>query len=443
MHIFSIAFLLFVPLFAYEKEIKVSTIDSAYIRLFLDSLIENQSSYSLEYHLISFDKDRNESYYKLIDEGKLADSLILISNNQLNNQISAHILQPFKNLNIGKQFTLNGENITLKYYFVNDAPQFQYKLFGKNKLAALMLLKTDFNSFFTGSVGMRKINGQMDIFGEIDLSVENFTNNAEKFEIFWKKNGQLSQNIKLRGFYPHFLGFNLGFLIQYYFENYNALFTNSERRIMLNTFLPIFNKIKIGYLSGNFFSTNYGKESGYRDGKYAAVSFSSQSDTRNHRLLPSNGKFLNLMIDGGLERQAIYFKTNFEHQIYFNVIQNTFAKFQTNIYNITYLNGNIPKSRYFKLGGSSSLRGFDENSFLLPRFHVFSLELINQQKKTMQMKTFIDIGSDQLISIKEYLYGYGFGFKQVNDKTIISVDYSLSSYKWQGGKIHLKWSARL
>ena len=59
------------------------------------------------------------------------------------------------------------------------------------------------------------------------------------------------------------------------------------------------------------------------------------------------------------------------------------------------------------------------------------------------MKTFIDIGSNKLISIKEYLYGYGFGFKQVNDKTIISVDYSLSSYKWQGGKIHLKWSARL
>lgn len=149
------------------------------------------------------------------------------------------------------------------------------------------------------------------------------------------------------------------------------------------------------------------------------------------------------MVDGGLERQAIYFKTNFEYQLYFNVIQNTFAKFQTNIYNITYLNGNIPKSRYFKLGGSSSLRGFDENSFLLPRFHAFSLELINQQKRTMQMKTFIDIGSDKLISIKEYLYGYGFGFKQVNDKTIISVDYSLSSYKWQSGKIHLKWSARL
>ncbi len=443
MHIFSFALIFLAPLFAYDKEIKVSTLDSAYIRLFLDSLLENQSSYSLEYHLISFNKKRNESYYKIIDEGKLADSLILVSNNQFNEQISKKILQPFRNLNIGRQFSLTGDNIFLKYYFVNDIPQFEYKVFGKEGLAALIFLKTEFNSFLTGSFGMSRINGQMDIFGEINLSIENFTKNAEKFEIFWKKDGQISQKINLRSFYPHFLGYDLGFLIQYYFENYNALFTKSERRIMLNTFLPILNRTKVGYLSGNFFSTNFGKESGYRDGEYLAVSFSSQLDTRNHRLLPYAGKFFNVIIDGGLEKQSIYFKTTFEYHLYFNFINATYAKFQTNIYDITYLNGNVPKSRYFKLGGSSTLRGFDENSFLHPRFHVFTFELIHQQKRPIQLKTFLDIGSNKFMSFKEYLYGYGFGFKQVNDKTIISVDYSLSSYKWQRGKIHLKWSARL
>ena len=443
MHIFSSVIAFLVPLFAYDKEIKISTLDSTKIKNFLDSLIENSSSYSLQYHLMSFNKDKNESYYRIIDEGKLADSLILVSNNHLDDQISRQILQPFKNLNIGNQFSLTGENIFLKYYFVNDLPHFQFRVFGKKNLAALIFLTTDFNSFLTGSFGMSRINGQVDIFGEIDLSIENLTKNAEQFEIFWKKDGQKSQKIKLRSFYPHFLGSNLGFLIQYYFENYNSLFTNSERRIMLNTFLPLLNKTRIGYLSGNFFSTNFGKEFGYRDGKYLAVSFNSQLDTRNQRLLPSKGKFLNLIIDGGIERKSIYFNTNFEYQQYFNVIQNTYAKFQTNIYDITYLNGNVPKSRYFKLGGSSSLRGFDENSLLFPRFHVFTIELINQQKSAMQMKAFIDIGSNKFISSKEYLYGYGFGLRQVNDKTIISVDYSLGSHKWQEGKIHLKWSARL
>ena len=184
MHIFSFALIFLAPLFAYDKEIKVSTLDSAYIRLFLDSLLENQSSYSLEYHLLSFNGEKNESYYKIMDEGKLADSLILVSNNQLNERTSKQILQPFKNLNIGNQFSLTGENISLKYYFVNDLPHFQYRVFGKKNLAALIFLTTDFNSFLTGSFGMSRINGQVDIYGELDLSIENLTNNAEKFEIF-------------------------------------------------------------------------------------------------------------------------------------------------------------------------------------------------------------------------------------------------------------------
>ena len=54
VHIFRFFLIFSVPLFALDKEIKVSTLDSAYIRLFLDSLLENQSSYSIEYHLLSF-----------------------------------------------------------------------------------------------------------------------------------------------------------------------------------------------------------------------------------------------------------------------------------------------------------------------------------------------------------------------------------------------------
>ena len=443
MHIFSFVIFFLVPVFAYDKEIKVSTLDSAHIELFLDSLLEIQGSYSLEYHLISFNKERSEANYKIMEVGKSADSLILVSNNQLNDQISKQILKPFQNLDIGKNFFLTGAEIPLKYYFINDIPRFQYKIFGKKDLAALIFLTTEFNSFLTGSFGLSRINNSLDIFGELHLRVENFTKNAEQIEIFWKKDGQATQKVNLKSFYPHFLGSDLGILVQYYFENYNALFTKSERRVGVNTYLPIFNKTNIAYLSGNFFSTNLGKEIGYRDGKYLAVSFNSQLDTRNHRLLPLEGKFFNLIIDSGLEGKSMYFKTDFEYQLYFNVIRATYAKIKTNMYNITYVNGNVPKSRYFKLGGSSSLRGFNENSLLFSKFHIFSFELIHQQKKPLQIKSFIDIGSNKPMSPKKYLYGYGFGFKQVNDRTIISMDYSLSSHKIQGSKIHLKWSARL
>ena len=44
------------------------------------------------------------------------------------------------------------------------------------------------------------------------------------------------------------------------------------------------------------------------------------------------------------------------------------------------------------------------------------------------------MGSNKIGNIKEYFLGYGFGFKQLNDKTMLSIDYSLSSNKWKAVK---------
>ena len=149
------------------------------------------------------------------------------------------------------------------------------------------------------------------------------------------------------------------------------------------------------------------------------------------------------MFDGGLDEKAMYFKTNFEYQLFLHLFRNSYTKIQTVSHVIRYRGEPVPRSRYFKLGGSSSLRGVNEESILKPQFHIFTLEFMQQQKKTLQIKSFIDLGLDRLTNFKEYLYGYGLGIKNVNDKIIFSIDYSLSSRRWESGKIHFKWSARL
>lgn len=443
MHIFKCLFLVFVPLISQNKEIKIPTLDSAQIKLSLDSLLDNQNSFTLEYHLKSFDiRDQNSSY-EMMDLGKVADSLILIHDNQFNDQFVKHILQPFNNISIGNQYIKISQKLSSKYYFINEIPSFQYRLFGKENLAALIFLKPDFYSFLTGSFGISKINNQVDIIGELDLDIENFSGNAEQIKIFWKKNKNISQNVKLRAFSPHILGSDIGAFYQYDFENYNALFTISQKKIMLHTFLPILNNFKVGYLSGTILSTKSGQEYGYIDSDFLAISLYSELDTRNDRLLPLSGKYFKLTVDSGLDNKLMYLKTNLEYQFFSHIFRTTYAKIQTLIYGINYLNSSVPKSRYFKLGGSSSLRGFNEESILLPQFHIFTLELINQQKRPLQIKSFIDLGIANFTNFNEYLYGYGFGIKQFNEKAIFSIDYSLSSRRWESGKIHFKWSAKL
>ncbi len=443
MHIFRFIFLVCIPLFSQKDEIKIKTLDSAQIELTLDSLLKEQNSISLEYHLKSYDIQNNISSYEIKDSGKVADSLILVCDNHFSDNFIKQILQPFENIFIGTQYSIISQDLSEKYYFINEMPYFKYRLFGEQNLAALLFIETEFNSFLTGSFGLSKINNQLDFIGELDLDIENLSGNAEQLKIFWKKNKNISQVIKLRTFYPHILGTKIGSFFQYDFENYNSFFTKSEKKIMLHTFLPILNNFKVGYLRGKILATKSGKESGYVNGDYLAIALNSNFDTRNDRLLPSSGKYFKLMVDGGVDKKKIYFKTNLEYQLFFHTLGNIYTKVQTVSHNINYLNGNVPKSRYFKLGGSSSLRGVNEESLLKSQFYIFTLEFIQHQKRTLQIKSFIDLGLDKVTNFKEYLYGYGFGIKNVNDKTIFSIDYSLNSREWENGKIHFKWSARL
>ena len=443
MHIFKFIFLIFALLFSQNSEINIQTLDSTQIKLSLDSLLNTKNSISLEYRLKSYDILNHNSSYEIKDSGKVADSLILICDNYFNDRIVKQMLHPFQNILIGDQYFVSSENLLEKYYFINKTPSFQYRLFDKQSLAALLFLQPDFNSFLSGSFNFNKINNQVNIIGELDLVIENFSGNAEQIKFFWKKNKNTSQKIKLRTYFPHVLGSEIGAFLQYDFENYNAFYTKREKKIMLNTFLPILNNFKLGYLRGKVLSTSSGKKSGYKNGDFLAISLTSELDMRNDRLLPNLGKYYRFMVDGGIDEKSMYLKTNFEYQLFLHVLRNSYTKIQTVSHTVHYLDESVPKSRYFKLGGSSSLRGIDEESLLKSQFHIFTLEFIQNRRKTVQIKSFIDFGLDRLTNFKESLYGYGLGINNVNDKIIFSIDYSLSSRKWESGKIHLKWSARL
>ena len=129
MHISKFLFLIFVPLFSQNNEIKIQTLDSTQIKLSLDSLFNKQTSISVEYHLKSYDIHNHISRYEIKDSGKVADSLLLICDNYFNDRIIKQILHPFKNILIDEQFSLLTKKLPEKYYFINNVPSFQYRLF--------------------------------------------------------------------------------------------------------------------------------------------------------------------------------------------------------------------------------------------------------------------------------------------------------------------------
>ena len=124
MHIFRLFFLIFVPLFSQNDEIKIQTLDSTQIKLSLDSLLNKQNSIRIEYHLKSYDIRNHISSYKIKDSGKVADSLLLICDHYFHDRIIKQILQPFENILIGEKYSILGQDLSEKYYFINNMPSF-------------------------------------------------------------------------------------------------------------------------------------------------------------------------------------------------------------------------------------------------------------------------------------------------------------------------------
>ncbi len=129
MHIFKFIFLIFTPLLSQNNEITIQSLDSTKIKLSLDSSLSKQNSISLEYRLKSYDILSNISNYEIKDSGKVADSIILICDNYFNDRIIKQLLNPFKDILIGEQYSLPIQDLSEKYYFVNKIPFFQYRLF--------------------------------------------------------------------------------------------------------------------------------------------------------------------------------------------------------------------------------------------------------------------------------------------------------------------------
>ena len=85
----------------------------------------------------------------------------------------------------------------------------------------------------------------------------------------------------------------------------------------------------------------------------------------------------------------------------------------------------------------------DEDGTLEPFKKIYTIELGYDTNRLMQIKCFIDIGSDKLNVFEKNWIGYGFGISQINEDFIINFEYGLSNNSFDSGKLHLKLITRL
>jgi len=443
VHIFSFFIFSFVFIFAQKKLVYIKSLDDILIKDTLNLVLKNQSKLSLSYQLQSFNLDSNYTVYKPINKLKTIDSLFFNEDIDLDKNVIKQIFKPYMNTPIGYEFSIIGRQLMSRYYFITKEPEYSLGIINGDILGAMLKFNPHFESSFSGIFGMSRLNTSLDFIGELNLHLENFTNSAEKFDLFWQRTDTLSQIIKIGTFLPHPFNWNMGVDFKYHHELFSGLYTLMENRLMLHTFIPILKSFKIGFIRGRTIPTKSGINNGYEKLKFNAFSIVSSTDSRNDRLFPSNGSSIHSNVDGGLEGQMVYVKSQLELQSFYPISNYTNIKFKWIGKGIYYHNSFVPKSRYIWFGGTSTLRGYEEQTFLSTQYQIYSIELLYRPVLSLQTKFFVDLGTKYLNFFEKNMIGFGIGLNQINENSIIRLEYAISNTAISDGKIHIKWISRI
>ena len=428
--------------FANEKKIIINSTNHDKV---LDYLIEHQktnSSLGVEYLLKDFDYENYRSIYSSVSIKKKIDTLITNDDLDINMRVLKQISKKYYNTTIDSDFTELGRYIVSRYYFINDVPYYRFGILNKQSLGAAITYVTNFESFYSGIIGISHLDDSWVVNGDINIQAENYFKSAERLNVNWKKLDSFSQTISLAISSPHPFGLKSGIDFKYIHEIFNGLFTLYEFQTSITTFSPIFHNISIGYVVGESKPTNEGSEKFYTQSDYKAFSFTSNRNSKNRRITPNKGSLLKINIRGGVDGNLKFILAD----LFFNKFQplSNFSHLDIKYIakNIKYLDGTVPKTRYFRFGGTD-LRGYNDKTFEYPKYSIISCGLNYTPSSNLQFEVFSDLGSSSLYFNSKNWFGYGIGLSQINNDYIIKIEYALSDYSFENGKIHITWSSRI
>ena len=445
MRIFKLLIMFLISILYGQNEfVRINSFDNDIINNTLDTLIQSNSNIALEYHLDSFSVDKNWVQYQIINNYKTLDTIFIKSSVDIRSNILNQIIEPYQDVEIDKNYSELGSLLNEKYYFFNEAPDYRLGLINQNQLGAIIFLNPKFDSHFSGIFGIGKSGKKWDLTGEIDLHLENLFLTAGYFDIYWKRVDSLSQVINFTINEPHPFGWNIGIQLDYHHEVVNGLYTTNEKKGMLNLFSKWFNRVNVGYSSGEIYPTATGEDLNYKKIRFMSFNLESIKDSRDDRFFPTDGIYYQLSFNSGIQQDSEFFNGLLDYNFYFPINSNINLHFKSLTKGIYDFKKDIPKSRYYYFGGASTLRGYNEQQFKSTQFQIFSFECIFSSNPYFRTTGFLDHAFTGISNNLNQYTGIGLGISQKTKQAVIELEYALPlGHSINNGSLHVKWLSRL
>lgn len=321
--------------------------------------------------------------------------------------------------------------------------------FLNDKAIVRLFLKNRKSNHFNGILGIMpdsKNNGKINLTGDISVKLVNSFRHDDEITFIWKKTGPLSQNLFISAGIPYIFNKPFGADASFKLYKKDSSYVNYSAFLGLPLYFSGRNSFGLFYenSSSTILSTVVvspdimPQTSGYTSNMAGFTLIFSHSD---YKLNPRKGLFINLKSGFGrktLEKNpginpAVYQNVNLasfrneassDIKLFYPVYQKLVLKLRGQS---GYINTrNLVRNELFRLGGFSTLRGFDEESIYASAYYIATCEFRYLFEENSAFFIFYDkAGYQSIDNVNDSPYGLGAGIELQSKAGIFTLSYAL------------------
>lgn len=343
----------------------------------------------------------------------------------------------------------------------NDFNQFQFVtqtkypeiLFMNDTTKVYVYLEKSKPNRFDGFIGFgNNDKGDLKVNGYLDLLLVNSLNVGERFNLYWKSDGNDQKTFNVNIELPYIFRSPLGIKAQLNIFKQDSTFQNTQTAIDLGYYFNYNTRLYVGYQSTESNDIQNLSSSTVRDfdNSFFTSNFEFTQFKNDDFLFPD--KTL-INIKGGIGKRnseasknsQFFTNVDLRHNLYLN---------NKNIIAIRSQNFLLQSDSYitnelYRFGGINSIRGFNENSLQANLFSSILTEYRYVLAPTIYVHSIIDFGyyQDKTTDSDGNLLGLGFGFGLLTKNGLFNIVYANGStgnqqIKLSNSIVHISFKAK-
>ncbi len=324
-------------------------------------------------------------------------------------------------------------------------------LFTPDSTMVYLYLKKKESNKFDGLIGFssKETGGGIQFNGYLDLSLNNVFNRGESIAFYWKNNGNERQVFNLNTSVPYIFNSRLSPKAELNIYKQDSSFINTNFRFNLPYALNERNSLGISFQSlssSDLLTNNTNTAISNFSNLFYGLNYEYQI-LSEHAIFPSRFHMFSEILRGNRKTEGnhttqtkLYLRTHYLWSLnYRNHI------FVQNASSTLLSDDLLLNNELFRIGGSNSMRGFNEESILTSTYSYFNLEYRILTNNTSYLYSITDAGyiENNVIDKASKLYAIGVGYAFTTKFGFLDLSYAFGGisnepFNLDNSRFHLK-----